>query len=230
MLVDVGLQLIYHPVHGDAAPAPDFPQLGIFKGHGGILRQPAVALMVALHTHDNELLSGALHVVVHAPGLAEGRVLVKENVMPVEHVHDGIPPVGFFVVAFRKIDVRSAGGIPGQLGDGHIPFDNHLSFPPIMKPSFIAYCLVYRIFSQLSTGWQEKDGSAPETFARTKRTFKNPTDTIKKSCLPEEKQDFCLITGNPYCPCPGCYRTSPVPGAYRPARGVWGAFRRPCSG
>ena len=139
MLVDVGLQLIYHPVHGGAAPAPDLPQLGIFKGHRGILRQPAVALMVALHAYDDQLLSGALHVVVHAPGFAEGRVLVKENVMPVEHVHDGIPPVGFFVVAFRKIDVRSAGGIPGQLGDGHIPFDNHLSFPPIMKPSFIAY-------------------------------------------------------------------------------------------
>ena len=62
-----------------------------------------------------------------------------------------------------------------------------------MKPSFIAYCLVYRIFSRLSTGWQEKDGSAPETFARTKRTFKNPTDTIKNPAFPKKSRIFVLL-------------------------------------
>jgi len=44
----------------------------------------------------------------------------------------------------------------------------------------------------LSTGWQEKDGSAPETFARTKRTFKNPTDTIKNPAFPKKSRIFAL--------------------------------------
>ena len=51
--VNVGLQLLHHPVHHHAALTLDVTVLGIGVGHGCVLHKTAVAFMVALHGNDN---------------------------------------------------------------------------------------------------------------------------------------------------------------------------------
>ena len=143
VFVDIWLEFVDHPVQHDAALALDSSVLGILVGHRGILNQSAVALVIALHTHDNQLLAAFLHVVVHAPGLAEGGILVKEYVVTVEHVHHGVTPIRVFLVGLRQIDIRPAGGIPGELGNGDIPFDNHLVISSNYALGF--YCMLNSI-------------------------------------------------------------------------------------
>ena len=132
ILVDVGLQLLDHPVHVNIALAPNFSQGGIFVVQGGVLHQAAVPLVVAFHGHDDQVFLALHHEFVHAPGFAVGGILVEKHIVPIEHIHHGIAAVGIFFIGFRQIDVSGAGGISGQFGNGHIPLFDHdpdLLFP-----------------------------------------------------------------------------------------------------
>ena len=123
--VNIGLQGVYQPVHVETALALDFSQLGILKMKGGILDQTAVSFVVALYTHDDQLLFALFHIGVHSPGLAVCGILVKEHVMTVKHIHDRIAFVGFFFIGFGKIDIGPAGLVAGQLRNDYIPFLYH---------------------------------------------------------------------------------------------------------
>ena len=114
------------------APALDFSKLGIFKVDRGILLQPAVARIVALNAHQNQLLAAFIHIVLHAPGGSIGGIVVKEHIVSVEQIHDGVAFFRFRIVAFRQINIGSANHIPGELRNGDIPFDDHedTSFVP----------------------------------------------------------------------------------------------------
>ena len=143
--VNIGLQLLDHPVQHGSALAPDGIVLGIGVGHGGILDEPPVSFVVALHGDDNQILRVFLQKFRHAPGLAVGSVLVKKHVVPVEHIHYRIPLVRIFLVVLGKPEVRSSGAVPGKLWDRHIPFIDHFSifspnnmgFAPSIRDSII---------------------------------------------------------------------------------------------
>ena len=128
IFIDIRFEGIDHPVHHHVSLAPDLAMLGIFIGHGSVLNQAAVALVVALHGHNDQVLGILLQILGHAPGFTEGGILVKEYIVPVEHIHDGIPLVRVLVIVLRQPDIGPAGRVPGQLRQRHIPFINHCSF------------------------------------------------------------------------------------------------------
>ena len=111
--IDEGLQLLDHPVHVHISLAANFAQGGVFIAQGGVFNDALVAIVVAFHGYNDELFFAFLHVFVHAPGFSEGSVLIKKNVVPVEHIHHGIAPLGLPFVAFRQIKVDVAGGVTG---------------------------------------------------------------------------------------------------------------------
>ena len=125
VFVNVWLQLTHHPIHVYASLAPDLAQFGILVADGRVLDEAAVALGVAFHADDDQVFFAFGHVFVHAPGFAEGGILVEEDIVPVEHIHDGIPALGFFFVRFRQIDVSPPRSVTGQPGNGNIPLFNH---------------------------------------------------------------------------------------------------------
>ena len=125
VFVDVGLESVHHPVHHNVALAPDFAVLGVGIGDGCVFDEAAVALMVALHGHHDQLLAALLQELVHAPGFSEGGVLVKKHVVSVKHIHDGIALLLLFLIGIRKIDIGLSGHISGQLGNDNIPFFDH---------------------------------------------------------------------------------------------------------
>ena len=93
------------PVHVHIALAFDLAVLGVQVGQGGVFDETLVALVVAFHSHDDQLLFGFDHIVVHAPGFAIGGVLVEEHIVAVEHIHDGVAFIGVFVIGCGKINV-----------------------------------------------------------------------------------------------------------------------------
>ena len=129
VFVDVGLEHLDHPVHIHIALAPDFSQGAVLIVQGGVLHQTAVALVVAFHRHDDQVLFAFLHEFVHTPGLAVGGVLVEEYVVAVEHVHHGIAAVSLRFIGLWKVKIRGSFGVAGQLGNGNIPLFNHETDP-----------------------------------------------------------------------------------------------------
>ena len=107
------------------APALDAAQLGILEGEGAVLLQPAAALPVALHGHQDHLPFAFQHIALHAPGGAEGSIVIKENVLPVKEVHDGVAPFQIFPIALGNVHIGPAGLVAGQLGDGQVPSNDH---------------------------------------------------------------------------------------------------------
>ena len=82
--------------------------------------------MIAFNGNDNQILAAFFHILVHSPGFSVSCVLVKKDVVTVEHVHDRIAAVGILLVGGRQIHVGFPGRVSGKLGNGNIPFDNHV--------------------------------------------------------------------------------------------------------
>ena len=121
VLVDVGLQGLDQPVHIDIALALDLAVLGVLISEGGILDQALVALVVALHTDDDQFLLALLHEAVHAPGFSEGGILIEKDIVSVEHIHDGVALLRFLLIGGRKVDICFSGLLPGKFWNGNVP-------------------------------------------------------------------------------------------------------------
>ena len=107
--VDVGLELPDEPVEGLAALAIKVAVVGVVKTVGRILHQPlVVGSGVALDGRHDEGRIGVIEVIGHAPAFAVGGVLIKEDVLAVEHIEHRVAAVGVCLVHGRQIDIHAA--------------------------------------------------------------------------------------------------------------------------
>ena len=125
VFIDIGLQLLHQPVHGDAAFSLDVSVLGIGIDEGCVFHKTAVALVVALNAYNNQFFLAFLHIFCHAPGFSVGGIFVKENVVAVKHIHNGVTLVFVFLVGFGQTDINPPRLFTGKLGNGYFPFLNH---------------------------------------------------------------------------------------------------------
>ena len=115
----------------NADPALDLAMLGILIVEGGVLDQALIALVVAFHTHDDQFLLRLLHELVHAPGLAEGGILIEKDIMTVKHIHDGVALLRLLFIGIRQVDIGSAGLVPGEFRNGDIPLFDHVALSSV---------------------------------------------------------------------------------------------------
>ena len=78
--------------------------LGIGIVQRGVFHQAAVTLMVALHSHNDQLFFGGHHIFIHTPGFAVGSIGIKEKVMSVEHIENRIATFVVPTIRFRQIN------------------------------------------------------------------------------------------------------------------------------
>ena len=66
----------------------------VFITERRVLLQSPVALMVALHGNNDQLLLSAVQILFHAPTLSVGGIGIEEHIMPVKHIKHRIPAAG----------------------------------------------------------------------------------------------------------------------------------------
>ena len=128
--VDEGFEPVDIPAHGGLTRAVEVAELRIVEPVGRILHQPfVVGSGVALHRRHDQRGVGVVQIIGHAPAFAKGGILVKKDVLAVEHIQHRIPAVGVSFIHRGQINIYSAllGAVDGRVA--HAPFFDHGSIP-----------------------------------------------------------------------------------------------------
>ena len=128
--VDEGLEPVDEPAHGRSPLAVKVAIGRVIEAVGRILHQPfVVGSGVALHRRHDQRGVGVVQIIGHAPALAKGGILVKKDILAVEHVQHRIPAVRVGFVHGGQIDINTAllGAVDGRVA--HAPFFDHGSIP-----------------------------------------------------------------------------------------------------
>ena len=118
------------PEKGVLALAVKVAVLVVVEAVGRILHQPfVVGSGVALHRRHDQRGVGVVQIIGHAPAFAKGGILVKKDVLAVEHIQHRIPAVRVSFIHRGQINIYSAllGAVDSRVA--HAPFFDHGSIP-----------------------------------------------------------------------------------------------------
>ena len=63
-----------------------------------VFAQTVVSRVRTFHADDNDFFVPVIQKIFHTPAFAIGRVRIIKQIVPVEHIHDGIPFFGFIII------------------------------------------------------------------------------------------------------------------------------------
>ena len=147
--VDHGLEHADEPVHRLAPAALKVTVPGHVDAVGGVLVDAGpVFPVVAFERRDDQRDIAVVQELAHAPALAVGRVLVKKDVVPVEHIQDREAKLRAGLRHGRQIDVSGAFFFSGEGRKDHCLFFDHV----LISDAVLVYDAVYHAPGQIATG------------------------------------------------------------------------------
>ena len=117
--VYIRLEGFYKPIHVLFTPAADFLSAH-HKIKRRILRQTAVTFVVALRRGDDKPCARTVEIFRKPPAFAVRGFLIGKQIVPVEHVHNGIP-VLYAVVTVGQINIGFTLAPARQRGNFYFP-------------------------------------------------------------------------------------------------------------